>query len=264
MAEELNIQLVTQNDKKPVNVKTIAKLVSNEKGETLEKVEAKAQENKIEKITLAGVELQILDKTVNIDSYTTAEADAKFLTEHQDISNLATKAEVTAIPKFATEVVDELPTEGQNATVYLVRATDNEEDNLYAEYIYVNGAFEKLGEQKLDISGKQDNLTEEQLAAVNSGITAALVEKFNAYEALIAGKTTMAEVEAKGYLVAADIENLQEQLTTEQLAAVNSGITVEKVAKYDGYETEIAGKTTMSEVTSTIEGLNLLSYVEIV
>ena len=59
MAEELNIQLVTQNDKTPVNVKTIAKLVSNEQGETLEKVEAKAQENKIEKITLAGVELQI-------------------------------------------------------------------------------------------------------------------------------------------------------------------------------------------------------------
>lgn len=63
----------------------------------------------------------------------------------------ATKAEVSTIPKFRIEVVASLPATGVEATVYLVKTSD-ESGNLYTEYIYVNNAWEELGTQALDLS----------------------------------------------------------------------------------------------------------------
>lgn len=64
------------------------------------------------------------------------------------------------------------------------------------------------------ISAKQDNLSEEQLAAVNSGITKTKVSTYDGYAT-----------------------NKQDKLNADQLAAVNSGITADKVGIYDGYAT---------------------------
>ena len=64
------------------------------------------------------------------------------------------------------------------------------------------------------ISTKQDNLSEEQLAAVNSGITKTKVDTYDGYAT-----------------------NKQDKLSADQLAAVNSGITADKVGIYDGYAT---------------------------
>lgn len=78
------------------------------------------------------------------------------------------KALVSAIPKFSIQVVDILPTEDISiTTVYLVKSGE-ETDNLYTEYIYVNGAWEYLGKQTVDLSGyalaadilKKDNTEE--------------------------------------------------------------------------------------------------------
>lgn len=80
-----------------------------------------------------------------------------------------------------------------------------------------------------DISGKQDKLSDAQILAVNSGITAAKVEKYDGYEATIGGK--------------------QDALSDAQKAAVNSGITTAKVTKYDGYEASINGK--QDKITSS-------------
>lgn len=65
-------------------------------------------------------------------------------------------------------------------------------------------------EDKEEWSGKQDALTEAQLAAVNSGITA---EKLGALEDFAEGK--------------------QDTLSETQMAAVNSGMTAEVKASYD-------------------------------
>lgn len=60
---------------------------------------------------------------------------------------------ISAIPKFSIEVVSSLPTANiSDTTVYLV-ASGNEEDNLYTEYIYVNGVWEYLGKQTVDLTG---------------------------------------------------------------------------------------------------------------
>lgn len=78
------------------------------------------------------------------------------LTSHQSLSNYYTKSEVnsqiSSIPKFAIAVVTDLPTKNiSNTTIYL-KKTGSDTQNLYTEYIYVDG-WEQLGTQKLDLSG---------------------------------------------------------------------------------------------------------------
>ena len=77
----------------------------------------------------------------------TADASGNVIT-----TTYATKAEVSAIPKFKIQVVETLPATGDTATIYLV-TTGTETDNLYTEYIYTNDDWEKLGTQAVDLSG---------------------------------------------------------------------------------------------------------------
>ena len=59
---------------------------------------------------------------------------------------------VSAIPKFAIEVIEKLPTTKiSNTTIYLL-TSGAEEKNLYTEYIYVNNSWEKLGTQTVDLT----------------------------------------------------------------------------------------------------------------
>lgn len=60
---------------------------------------------------------------------------------------------ISAIPKFAIKVVDELPSSDiSSTTVYLKKTSETETGNLYTEYIYINNKWEQLGTQKLDLS----------------------------------------------------------------------------------------------------------------
>ena len=56
---------------------------------------------------------------------------------------------LSLVPRFSVQVVTSLPVENiSNTTVYLVPANEDE-DNLYTEYINVNGLWEILGAQKI-------------------------------------------------------------------------------------------------------------------
>ena len=81
-----------------------------------------------------------------------------------EISNRYTKSEtysqeevndlISKIPKFAIGVVTVLPTADiSETTIYLLKTSETETDNLYTEYIYVDSKWEMLGTQKLDLSG---------------------------------------------------------------------------------------------------------------
>lgn len=70
-----------------------------------------------------------------------------------------------------------------------------------------------------ELAKKQDKLSQAQMNAVNSGITASDVARYNSY-----GLTK------------------QNVLNTEQLDAVNSGIKRAKVLKYDDYDAQIKSK----------------------
>lgn len=66
-----------------------------------------------------------------------------------------------------------------------------------------------------ELAKKQDKLSQAQMNAVNSGITASKVATYDAYAT-----------------------NKQDKLNATQLEAVNSGINSTKVAKYDGYDAQ--------------------------
>lgn len=79
--------------------------------------------------------------------------------------------QISKIPKLSVEVVEELPTDAiDDSTIYLVRDSDDE-NNLYTEYIHINGVWECLGSQSIDLTNyynkqeidKMGFITEEQL-----------------------------------------------------------------------------------------------------
>ena len=55
---------------------------------------------------------------------------------------------IDAIQSFKMEVVDELPATGEAGTIYLVKDAGKD---TYTEYVYANGAWEKLGSE-VDLS----------------------------------------------------------------------------------------------------------------
>lgn len=68
-----------------------------------------------------------------------------------------TKVEVNGrldlLPTLTISVVQSLPTSNiSTKTLYLVRNSGSESGNLFSEYIYINNAWEKLGEQTLDLT----------------------------------------------------------------------------------------------------------------
>lgn len=77
--------------------------------------------------------------------YTKTDIDGKITTINNNISK---------IPKFAIEVVENLPTSNISpTTIYIKKTSTTETGNLYTEYIYVNDEWEELGTQTLDLSG---------------------------------------------------------------------------------------------------------------
>ena len=61
---------------------------------------------------------------------------------------------ISAIPKFDIKVVEELPLEDiSTTTIYLLLKDDPQSRDIYEEYIYVDGRWERLGAQKIDLDG---------------------------------------------------------------------------------------------------------------
>ena len=89
------------------------------------------------------------------------------------------------------------------------------------------------------VAGKQAALTEQQLAAVNSGIDSTKVAAIASNTAAIAGK--------------------QDTLTTAQLAAANSGINADKVAQIATNTTAITGKADKTTTDSLQSQINAIT-----
>ena len=94
----------------------------------------------------------------NITKLSQLENDTGFVTKTvDDLEHYYDKQtvdnKISSIPKFSIAVVEVLPADNISATtVYLVPNVQGEE-NLYEEYIFVEGKWERLGVQKVDLSG---------------------------------------------------------------------------------------------------------------
>lgn len=114
--------------------------------------------------TIEGTLANKADKTEIPTKVSQLTNDSKYITNAvNDLANYYKKSEtytqeevnqlVSAIPKFAIKVVDALPTTDiSTSTIYLV-VSGTESQNIYEEWIYTNGAWEKLGSQKTNLTG---------------------------------------------------------------------------------------------------------------
>ena len=200
----------------------------------------------------------------------------KGLTEADAYTKEEVDAKVSSVYRFRGSVAtyNDLPTEGNvQGDVWNVEDTG-------ANYAWDGTKWDKLSETidltpyltKEDaastyatittVNGKQDALTAEQLAAVNSGITAEHVTTYDAYAAEISQAQADATKAENAAEVAQQTANLagqeaaqaltqlagkQATLTEPQLNAVNSGITSAKVAGYDAYAGEISAKVNIAQ-----------------
>lgn len=98
--------------------------------------------------------------------------DFSLFAKKSDLTPLATKEQVNAIVTFSVSVVQSLPaTSAANAkTIYLVPSNEGT-NNSYIEYLFVNGAFEKIGTTNIDLTGYATtaNLTAEIGTLTNTG-----------------------------------------------------------------------------------------------
>ena len=117
-------------------------------------IEDDANVNLIEKITVNGVEQTISSKTVALTVMTNAVNDlVNYYTKSETYTKTEVNGLISAIPKFAIEVVNSLPTTDiSTTTIYLLRNSETTGSDLFEEYIYVNNAWELLGAQTIDLS----------------------------------------------------------------------------------------------------------------
>jgi hypothetical protein len=129
--------------------------------------------NKIEIVKVNGAAQTIgTDKSVNISvpiKLSQLANDKGFITKteaaltnyykkSETLSKTEINALISAIPKFEIKVVSQLPTTGiSKTTIYLLKQTSSQTENLFTEYIRIadgsTDKWEKLGEQKLDLTG---------------------------------------------------------------------------------------------------------------
>ena len=62
-------------------------------------------------------------------------------------------AAIADITGFHAEIVSELPASGQSNILYLVAKSTAASGDGYDEYLYINGAWERVGSTDIDLSG---------------------------------------------------------------------------------------------------------------
>lgn len=242
--------------------------LSKEDKAKLDGIAAGAQVNVLEGVKVDGVDVEIVDKKVNIDlspyAKTTeveavqAIADAAMpkaggaftgaitIQAPAEDMNPATKKYVddaiSGITEFEFSVVDALPKTGEKGVIYLVAHAHGTSD-IYDEYIWVTDKFEKIGNTDIDLSSY---VTNDELTAEINKLTLAQV-------AVGAGKTLKAIKQENGKVTVelqdiaitqAQVEGLADALAGKQAANANldklNAITgtglVKKTA--DGYEVD--------------------------
>lgn len=213
---------------------TKAAIVKNESGQNLGTVEAGAQVNKIETIKVNGTPLQIVSKAVEI----TIPANAEY-----------------SIKKQATAE------SGFSATYYLTKngTQTGEKINIPKDMVVQSGSVKTCETADKPVSGYKvgDKYIDLVLAnAENSHVyilVSDLVEDYTAGNGITISNNSIA-INTSVVATKTDIAAKQNTLTTDQLAAANSGITKAKVTTYDGYSATIALK---ADKATTLKGYGI-------
>ena len=111
------------------------------------RVEVETTLNSVLPKKLSDLQNDLTDYYTKLETYTQEEIDAK----------------ISAIPKFAIEVITEFPTENISETTVYLKSIEDESQNLYAEYIYIKGSWELLGTARVDLSNYVDKTSNQTI-----------------------------------------------------------------------------------------------------
>lgn len=219
---------------------TIGSLVKNNSGETLATVEAGAQVNKIETIKVNGVPLSIANKTVEItiedvaqDQYTIvkqATASEGFASTYYLTKNGTQVGDYINIPK--DQVLQDV--EKKTCTVANNPVEGYKVGDTYFEFTFQNV------DKKIYLNAQE------------------FVNTYTGGSGINISNTNVVSVDSSVVALKTDLSSKQNTLSTEQLNAVNSGITSAKVNTYDGYSALINAK---ADKATTLAGYGITDAV---
>lgn len=162
-----------------------------------------------------------------------------------DLSNFATKADVSAIPKFAIAVVTDLPTENISESTIYLKAHEHGTGDSYDEYIYTAGKWEKIGNTDIDLSGYLKTADADTTYLTKTDATTTYATKTdvtNVTTNLETNYVTKTDLNNKGFITS---EALKPYATTESVTAAIGTAKTE-------LQTEIDKKQTADEVKQII------------
>ena len=73
------------------------------------------------------------------------------------VTNIKLQEALAKIKTLKKEVVEALPSTGEDDVIYLVKDSKGKANNVYLEYLWINGAFELIGSTEVDLSGYVKN-----------------------------------------------------------------------------------------------------------
>ena len=226
---------------------------SEEIEETKKAVETLSETVATQSESVAENSAAIADNTSAIASNTSAIADE---TAAREAAVEELNEKISEVPKFKIEVVDSLPAEGDSATIYLLKVSE-EAGNLYEEYVYSNGAWEKLGPM-VDLSGYA---TKDEMEAAFAGVYTK-----DEVDALIAPLAVQADVDAALALKAdADAVYTKDEVDAALDEKANSSDVYTKDeadAKFLTEHQDISALATKDELSDAVEPLAVKADVE--
>ena len=101
---------------------------------------------------LQQIKAKIDASAVTIDSTITADSTNANAAGTKAVYDFVTKA-IADVSGFHAEIVSELPETGKTNILYLVAKTEAASGDGYDEYLYINGAWERVGSTNIDLSG---------------------------------------------------------------------------------------------------------------
>lgn len=166
-----------------------------------------------------------------------------------DLAKYAIKTEVTqeiaqavsGIKGFDAQVVESLPQTGEKGILYLVTNSGSGQ-NIYDEYLWVNGKYEKLGTREIDLTAyakKSELPTKTSQLTNDSGFLTSVPAEY----------VTETELTGKGYQTVAQVTQAIANATNDM--ATNTGVD----KKLEGYALKTEVPTVDSITNSEIDSL---------
>lgn len=188
-----------------------------------------------EGIVISGIDAELAKKAKIGASYTKEESDAKYLTEHQDISGLATKESVKEVSDSLSATNANVATnasaiavlngnEAQDGSVKKALADAKEyTDSKVADNEYTAGNGLSLTDNKFEV--KKADGSQKYLEVIADGVKIVGVDEALATKANSSDVYTIAQIDAKGYLTEQDISGLA---TKTEVETVDNNLSLAK------------------------------------